>query len=342
MSSFFVELNADQRREVVNTRQRFQALRAAQARSESFRGSMVWSMSRGKDYLLRSGYDRTGRRKQVSLGPRSEETEARKADFDRGREESNRSLSAIREVMRRQSAVNRVLGLGRVPLLSARIMRAIDAAGLMGAGIRILGTHALYAYEAAAGVHIEPELTATGDVDLILDARRRLAFIGSNETAEASLLKLLQRVDRSFVRTEETFRAMNEEGFLVDLVKPLRDPPWAKEATTIGADTTDLSAVEIAGLVSHESAPGFESVAIDENGAPLRIVASDPRVYAAHKLWLSTRPDREPVKTLRDKMQARCVASLVSTCLPQLPFSGEELGMLPKDVFDQARTLFEP
>jgi hypothetical protein len=43
-----------------------------------------------------------------------------------------------------------VLGLGRVTMLSAKIMRAIEASGLMGAGIRALGTHALYAYEAAA------------------------------------------------------------------------------------------------------------------------------------------------------------------------------------------------
>ena len=229
---------------------------------------MVWSRSRGNDYLLHAGYDKTGRRRQVSIGPRSGDTEAKKADFERKREEVHRSLAVIQEVILRQSAVNRVLGLGRVPILSAKIMRAIDASGLMGAGIRVLGTHALYAYEAAAGVHIEPGLTATGDVDLLFDARKRLAFIGANETEEASLLKLLQRIDRSFVRTEQSFRAMNQEGYLVDLIKPLRDPPWTNEATMIGKDPTDICAVEIAGLTWHESAPSFESVAIDENGAP--------------------------------------------------------------------------
>lgn len=340
MSGYFVELNADQRREVVNTQQRFQALKAARARSNSYRGSMVWSRSRGNDYLLHAGYDKTGRRRQVSIGPRSGDTEAKKADFERKREEVHRSLAVIQEVILRQSAVNRVLGLGRVPILSAKIMRAIDASGLMGAGIRVLGTHALYAYEAAAGVHIEPGLTATGDVDLLFDARKRLAFIGANETEEASLLKLLQRIDRSFVRTEQSFRAMNQEGYLVDLIKPLRDPPWTNEATMIGKDPTDICAVEIAGLTWHESAPSFELVAIDENGAPLRIVTSDPRVYAAHKLWLSLRGDRDAVKRLRDKTQAECVASLVSTYLPQLPFSGEDLMMLPKDVVDRASPLF--
>jgi hypothetical protein len=167
-----------------------------------------------------------------------------------------------------------------------------------------------------------------------------LAFIGPNEAEEASFLKLLQKIDRSFVRTEQSFRAMNQKGYLVDLIKPLRDPPWAKEATMIGKDPADISAVEIPGLAWHESAPSFESVAIDENGSPVRIVTSDPRVYAAHKIWLSRRDDREPVKRLRDKKQAECVASLVSTYLPQLPFSDDQLMMLPKDVVDHARPLF--
>jgi hypothetical protein len=98
LSGYFVELNADQRREVVNTRQRFQALQAARARSRSYRGSMVWSQSRGNDYLLHAGYDKTGRRRQVSLGPRSRDTEARKADFEHKREEAHRSLAVIQEV----------------------------------------------------------------------------------------------------------------------------------------------------------------------------------------------------------------------------------------------------
>jgi hypothetical protein len=191
-------------------------------------------------------------------------------------------------------------------------MRAIEDSGLLGAGIRILGTHAIYAYEAAAGVHIDPGLTATGDVDLLLDARRRLAFVAIEEVGEASLIRLLRKVDKSFMRTNQSFRAVNDEGFLVDLVKPLRDPPWAKESARIGEDEDDLSAVEISGLSWLESAPAFEATVIDERGQPLRIVAPDPRVFAVHKHWLSNRSDREPIKRQRDLRQAQSVASLVT------------------------------
>ena len=121
-----------------------------------------------------------GRRRQVSIGPRSGDTEAKKADFERKREEVHRSLAVIQEVILRQSAVNRVLGLGRVPNPEREDHARDRCFRLVDAGIRVLGTHALYAYEAAAGVHIEPGLTATGDVDLLFDARKRLAFIGAN------------------------------------------------------------------------------------------------------------------------------------------------------------------
>ena len=117
---------------------------------------------------------------------------------------------------------------------------------------------------------------------------------------------------------------MNQEGYLVDLIKPLRDPPWTNEATMIGKDPTDICAVEIAGLTWHESAPSFDVGRNRREPLPAELVTSDPRVYAAHKLWLSLRGDRDAVKRLRDKTQAECVASLVSTYLPQLPFSGED------------------
>ena len=53
----FQELNADQRRESVNSRQRFEAWRAAERRLAQHKGSMVWAETKGRDYLRRSYYD---------------------------------------------------------------------------------------------------------------------------------------------------------------------------------------------------------------------------------------------------------------------------------------------
>jgi hypothetical protein len=338
----FLELNNDQRREVVNTRQRYLSMQDALARAGAYRGSMIWSTTKGHEYLIRVGYDRKGVRRQSSLGPRSGETERIKSEFERGREESRAKLDALRPALKRQAAINRALGLGRVPLLSARIIRALDSSGLLGAGLRVVGTNALYAYEAVAGVFVDPSLTATEDVDLLFDSRMRLSFILSEDVEQASLLRLLRKVDKSFERSRQTFRAANRDGFLVDLIKPMRNPPWKRDPEAVGSDPEDLAAVEIAKLDWHESAPAFEAVSIDERGEPLRIVTTDPRVFAIHKLWLSTRPDREAVKAGRDLLQAHAIAALTRDYFQHLPFEPDELRMLPLDLLQKAAPMFQP
>lgn len=336
-----LELNNDQRRELINSRQRFEALRNAAARVAAYRGSMVWSRSKDADYLLRSFYDEaTGARRQRSLGVRGAATERKKAEFDSGRAEAKARHDAAREVMVRQAAINRALGLGRVPLLGAKIVRALDDAGLLGRGLRIVGTHALYAYEAAAGVFCEPDITTTEDIDLIFDSRAALRFVATERVAERGLMGLLKRVDRSFERTPQGFRAANDEGYLVDLVKPMRDPPWDEDRSALAADANDLTAVEIEGLIWLENAPSFEAMAIDERGAPLRMLTVDPRAFAAHKLWVSRQPSRDPLKRARDDAQARAVAKLVTTRLEHLAYRADELEMLPRAVFDAAAHLF--
>lgn len=127
----FVELDLDQRREAISTAQRFAAWRDAARREKEFRGSMTRSRSKGRDYLLRSSYGRRRRRRR-SLGPRGEGTEAIKASFEVGRCEAQARLDGLWAVMIRQASVNRALGLGRMPLTGARVLRAIDAAGLLG------------------------------------------------------------------------------------------------------------------------------------------------------------------------------------------------------------------
>lgn len=79
-SLIFIELNSDQRRETVNTQQRFLAWEDGQRRRSAVRGSMVWKTVDGHDYLARSFYDKLGIRRQKSLGPRSAETERIKAE----------------------------------------------------------------------------------------------------------------------------------------------------------------------------------------------------------------------------------------------------------------------
>jgi hypothetical protein len=337
------EFNNDQRREFINTQQRFVTWRDLHARLRETRGSMVWAQSKGIEYLARSYYEKSGVRKQASLGPRSERTERMKLEFERGRDDIQQRFKQIDAAMDRQAAVNRVLGLGRVPLIGARILRAVEQTQTLGAGLRVVGTNAIFAYEAAAGVMVDPGLTATGDIDFLMDSRGGLKFVVSDEISERSLIKTLRSVDKSFEITKQPYRAQNARGYMVDLIKPLRNTPWNADTGQIGhCGEDDLTASEIAGLVWLENAPPFESMAIDERGFPLRMVAADPRVWAAHKLWVSQQVDRDPVKKRRDADQAAAIGAIVGNLLPHLPYDETELKMLPKDVVRQAAGLFTP
>jgi hypothetical protein len=317
----FQELNGDQRREIVNTRQRYAACRQAEDRAKAYRGSMVWTEIKGRDYLVRSQYDTSGVRRQTSLGRRSKDTESIKLEYERGRSEAQARLKNLKAIVVRQSAINRAIGLGRVPLIGAKIIRALDHAGMLGSRIRVFGTNAIYAYEAIAGVRVDPELTTTEDIDLLFDARSELTFVAIENVSHPPFLHLLRKIDRSFERSNQTFRAVNEDGYMVDLIKPLRNPSWRDENQRVAVNADDLLAAEIEGLAWRESAPAFEAVAIDEKGEPLRIVATDPRVWVAHKLWLSKRQDREPLKRRRDEAQAHAVGRLITEYMPHLPYA---------------------
>ena len=334
-----LELNNDQRREIINARQRYEAWRNAKGREAGFKGSMVWDQTKGHEYLLRSFYDEHGKRRQKSLGKRSPDTETMKSQFDLERESAISARKQLDEVTKRQASINRALNLGRVPLDAARVLRALDGHGLLGRGVRVIGTVSLYAYEAACGVHIDSSVAATEDIDLLFDSRRKLRLLAPDEVAAPDLISMLQRADRSFRTTRRLYRAENDRGYMVDFTKPEPSPPWKKSRNSIGA-SGDLEAAEIEGLSWLENAPDFEQIAVDERGFLLRIIAVDPRVFAVHKLWLSKQALRDPIKKLRDREQALTVARLAVEYLQHLPFNSDALRMLPLEIVESAITEF--
>jgi hypothetical protein len=337
----FQELNGDQSRELINSSQRFEAYRDAQQRERGYRGSMSFVERSGTEYLLRDYYDeKTGLLRQKSLGRRDPNTEAIYQEFKSGKADAAARRQELMESLQRQAAVNRAVRLGRVPEISAKIVRALDDAGLLGHGIKIVGTNAIFAYEAAAAIHLPSELTTTEDIDMLFDARARIRLALDEDVPERTLLGLLRRVDKSFSKTPRTFQAANASGFLVDLIMPERNPPWTREAASVSNNSSDLEPSPIGGLAWHESAPAFEAMAIDARGFPVRIIAPDPRAFAVHKFWLSEQPNRNPAKRRRDRLQAEAVAHLTVRYLQHLPFETGALKSFPKSIVESARHLF--
>jgi hypothetical protein len=320
-------LTSDQIRQTIDTEQVFDEwIRVSAELGHRFKGAMSWKTVSGKRYL----YRKTGSAWK-SLGPLSEDTERMYQQFHEGRDEARRRLQSLSSRLDDLAAVNRAMRIGRLPLLTARLIRNLGRSGLIGTAFDVVGTNALYVYERLAGVRIDTGLLATGDIDLLFDARTKLTLIGNGD-GPASLVAILQSVDRSFHPiARSSFRAANQDGFLVDLITPTtRDRMKQARRTRLGGDHDDLVAIEIEGLQWLVNSPKVEAILIDERGYPLRCSSPDPRGFAVHKLWLAERDDRDPLKRQRDRQQADLMRALIAEHLPHLKFDDPALGALPR------------
>lgn len=329
------ELVIEQRRQYLDVKQVFEAYEAKRRQVDhNFDGSMRWAERNGTEYLLRKR-----RRTEKSLGPRSPETERMFRQFMEGREQTVENLKAIFSRMEMLAPMSVAVGINRVPRLTARLLRRLEDARLLGSHLHVVGTNALFAYEAACGVRIESGLLATGDADLLMDARRNLR-LAVEDIREEGVLGIIRKVDRSFApRGDGDYRAINKDGFYVDLIRPqVRNAVGDRSRDRIGRSERDLRGAPIRGLDWLVSAPKFTAVAIDEGGLPVRIRTIDPRAFALHKAWVSEKVDRDPVKKNRDWGQAAVVARLAVDYL-NLPFDSDDLSALPLELRQQADRL---
>jgi hypothetical protein len=183
----FSDLRSEQQRQLIDAVDVFDAWREASIeRRRRFSGSMRWAERGDRHYLLR----KVGSTEH-SLGPSSGDTEEAYRSFLEGRDQNSDRLAGLANRLDQMAPVNKAMGLGRVPRIAARILRDLDERDLLGHQLFIVGTNALFAYEARAGVRIASELMATGDVDLLLDARQRISLIGQ-QVRDIGLLGLLR------------------------------------------------------------------------------------------------------------------------------------------------------
>jgi hypothetical protein len=313
----FSELSGNQLRVSVDFRQTYEAYREAHHNAARYAGGMGWKVVGGRDYLIKVVNRRGGTK---SLGPRSSETEALYADFVAGKARAKEREAALAQSVKEFAGMAKGVFLNRVPSIVTATLRKLDKYGLLGKNLVVIGTNAMYGYESLAGVQFDAGLIATTDVDLLWDARATLKLVLLDEAvAEAGVLAILQKVDRSFEPLiQGGFRAVNKRGFFVDLVKQAPSPPWkpGEPARLAEGDLTPSWLPNIKWLLASEK---FQSVVIGQDGLPAPMVSPDPRAFAVYKQWLSEQPDREPGKKMRDRQQAAATITLVREKFPHLP-----------------------
>ena len=315
----YQSLSDDQIKQQIDAEQAYTAWEDAAAKAPAYAGGMHWKTVAGKQYLYKT-MDRHGNAK--SLGARSADTEAILRHFGEQKEASKTRLRSLDDALAIHAKINAALRLGSAPAIVADLCRRLTQAGLLGRSLMVIGTNSLFAYEALAGVRFDRAIMATTDIDLLWDhkARVRLAAIEPEARAgtEPKLLSILQAVDKSFqIVRGQSFRAANDKGYMVDLIRQMPNPPKRDEPDRFFSDD-DLIATDIWNMKWLLNAPRVRQTAIALNGSMFPICAPDPRAYAMFKLWLSQSDERNPVKKSRDLAQAQALARLIEDKLPHL------------------------
>jgi len=309
----WLELSQDAQRQFVDAQSAFVAYEDALRDAEQVRGGIHWKTQGSYEYLIRTTVGNV----QKSLGPRSPETEQIYEKFVARKLAAEQRLASLRDVLERNQKLNRALHVGRAPNILIEILFRLAKSNLSNHFV-VIGTHALFAYESAAGVFLAPEALATRDVDLLWDTRRRLEFLTTMKRLDTHFLGLLKKVDPTFaLHSDDKSKAINSEAFEVDVTRreAHEGDPNPLRVTEHDDDFYAIQARRAGVLLS---GPRFSQIITSVNGQMARMNTISPAMYAKFKRWMSVQQDRDPLKRTRDLYQAEIVEALITERLPHI------------------------
>lgn len=312
VSNYFLELSESQKRQYIDAEAVFIALAQARKAAAEVRGSMLWRELRGTRTLIRTSASGG----QKSLGPHSDETQKLFDSFMARKSSLEQRVKGLKAQLVIQQRLNRAHRVGRVPNIVVSVINALENAGVQ-EHFMVVGTHALYAYEMAAGVRISEQAMATRDVDMLFDTRRRVSFCTAMKKLDSSLIGLLRKADPSFaVVAEQHYTARNNDGFEVDIVRrsTAADDPHPMRMSD---DEEDFWAIEVSMGERLQSARRFDQVVVATSGEMALMRTVHPLDFARIKQALAQQEFRDAKKRGKDALQAKIVSELVAHYLPQ-------------------------
>jgi hypothetical protein len=311
-----IELPEGALRQYIDASSVFTAYEEATHEAGQVRGGMYWHKappgSASDSYLVRT----TALGAETSLGPRSEKTEEIFAAFQERKKAASERVAGLKAAVETQRRLNRALQVGRVPTIIVHLLNKLSASSL-DSHFRVVGTHALYAYESAAGVRFDQGAIATRDIDLLWDVRKRVSFATALARLDSSMLGLLRKVDPTFqIRNSQKYTAVNKDGFEVDIIRRPKsgDDP---HPIRISEDEDDFWVAQAPRAQELLDAKPFSAVIVATNGEMARMNTLAPLDFARFKEWMSELPERDPLKRRRDILQAEAVTQVVREYLPQ-------------------------
>ncbi|MFT3666531.1 GSU2403 family nucleotidyltransferase fold protein [Piscinibacter sp.] len=300
--SDFVPFSADSGRVGANLEAAYEQWLDAQQQLATLPVSMYWQRKASGDYLAvkqRSSDPGT------TLGPRSDATEARFAEFTQRKAELKQRIADADALIGDRAAQYRALRLPPIPDRQAEILRALDVAELLRNDLLVVGTNAFIAYSLLCNARFPAGVEETEDFDLAWCRGSAVSLARTNAGApqRSSLMSVLQGVDPTFrLNRKKPYQAVNANHYEVELLMAPSLAPLPKGE----AFEPMVSLTEQEWLL--EGRPLSVVVAtLRQRACPLYV--PDPRWMALHKLWLAGKPERNALKKPKDRRQGEVLLS---------------------------------
>jgi hypothetical protein len=268
--------------------------------------SMYWAERSGRQYLYAK---QSSTDNGTSLGVRNEETEAKYAAYTEEKKNALERSASADALIQTRATLYRRMRMPTLPDKQAEILRKLDIEGMLGTDLMVVGTNAFSAYEWVANAIFPAGNEQTQDFDLTwcrnTPASLTLAGADVDKKSQKTLFGVLKSIDASYkINPRKPYQASDAAGYEVELLAAPSCHPLPREEAFAPMQT--LIEQEWLLLGSPVSA-----VVATERGRACPLTVPDPRFMGLHKLWLATKPERNPVKREKDERQGNVLLDAV-------------------------------
>lgn len=327
---YIIEFDADQRAQQQRADQVMRNLRECQR--VAARDSFYWEFSsqRGKVCLVSKGKSTP---RTLHSSPANDLALIQSRQWEKY-DSARTNLLAAEQVYLDVVEENKNLKIGSAEPIAIQILNKLHDFGVLHFH-RVIGTHALFAYQSAAGVIFDSGNTSTQDIDMLWNRQQRMAFrsVLDGVQQDISMIEVLQTVDETFYRSEENYEsAKNADEFAVDFLRMEDKPrPETKDLQAVSMSDTggDVMPVVAVGSEIFMRGQPFEKVVISYTGEMCLMPTIDPVIFAHFKQRMAASADRDPRKINRDRTQSEAVVSLLNGGLLKTTLTAEDLRGFP-------------
>jgi hypothetical protein len=313
-----MKLSDENLRGLANAGQLYDDWKDVMASLSQLPGGMYWRVISSKEYLYQ--YASTAGRQQTKyVGRKTPDVEETYRDFQQKKKDLEERRQGIEKRITELAPAWRALRLPAIDTTAGNVLRAFDQVNFVGKSMLVIGTYALKAYEVEAATSFSAGMDATEDLDFTLFADAGNA----DPDLPRRLLLTLKQVDSSFIVTASSPKTVvNKNGYRIDLL-------ISKAVAEIMASSRPWKPEALDGQEWLLLGKPVHAVLIDYQGWPVAISAPDPRYFALHKLWLSKRRGRSPIKAPKDRNQGEALLKVIKEHMPHYPMDGAFVAGLP-------------